>query len=217
MVKPYPPGADDENVPVGGIVTGSETVGGQPAMQLQLETGPMVTRTKTKPSGFTLVELVIIAVLIGIIAAVSIPRVSRGARNSGDATLRSNLAVMRNAVEFYASEHGGSFPGALPAGDGFGAACSADAFRNQLLKYTDAKGRVSETKDATHIYGPYLRNQIPALPVGVNRGSTDVTVMEEAPTARGKTGWVFSCKTGEIIANCADNEMDELDTPYNDY
>jgi len=167
--------------------------------------------------GFSLVELVIVIVIIGIIAAIAIPRVSRGAKGAGDSALRSNLAVMRSAIELYASEHVGTFPGANAAGGSFGAAASADAFKNQLIKYTDANGGVSETKDTTHIYGPYLRKQVPPLPVGANRGSNNVTVTDATPAVGGTTGWVFSWKTGEIIANCPDTEKDELDTSYNQY
>jgi general secretion pathway protein G len=173
-----------------------------------------VNRTR---SGFSLVELVIVIVIIGIIAAIAIPRVSRGARGAGDSALRSNLAIMRSAIEMYASEHSGTFPGTNLAGGSYGAAGSADAFKNQLILYTDANGGVAEAKDTTHIYGPYLRKRIPALPVGANKGSSDVTVAAAAPTAGGTVGWVFSTTTGEIIANCADTEKDELDTKYNSY
>ena len=166
---------------------------------------------------FSLVELVIVIVIIGIIAAIAIPRVSRGAKGAGDSALRSNLAVMRSAVELYASEHVGAFPGASAAGGSFGTAASADAFKNQLLLYTDVNGGVADTKDTTHVYGPYLRKQVPPLPVGANKGSNDVTVTDLTPAAGGTTGWVFSWKTGEIIANCPDAEKDELNTSYNQY
>ncbi len=177
----------------------------------------MSTGINRRRSGFSLVELVIVIVIIGIIAAIAIPRVSRGAKGAGDSALRSNLAVLRSAIELYASEHGGTFPGTAAAGGTYGTAGTADAFKNQLLFYTDSNGGVAETKDTTHIYGPYLRKRIPPLPVGANKGSSDVTVAEAAPTVGGTTGWVFSTKTGEIIANCADTEKDELDTAYNTY
>ncbi len=168
-------------------------------------------------TGFSLVELVIVIVIIGVIAAIAIPRVSRGARGAGDSALRSDLAVLRNAIELYASEHNGIFPGANAAGGSFGAAETADAFKNQLLMYSDANGAVAETKDTTHVYGPYIRKQIPTLPAGTNRGSNEVTVTSSTPAASGTTGWVYCFKTGEIIANCADSEKDESDKQYNQY
>lgn len=177
----------------------------------------MYAKKNQSRAGFSLVELVIVIVIIGVIAAIAIPRVSRGARGAGDSALRSDLAVMRNAIELYASEHNGVFPGANAAGGSFGAAGTADAFKNQLLQYTDSNGAVSTTKDSTYIFGPYLRKQIPPLPTGANRGSNDVTVGNAAPTPGGTVGWIYCYTTGEIIANCADTEKDESEKQYNQY
>ncbi len=178
----------------------------------------MVKKTKSRGGrGFSLVELVIVIVIIGIIAAIAIPRVSRGARGAGDSALRSNLAILRNAIELYASEHNGTFPGQNAAGGSFGAAGSEDAFKNQLLKYTDANGNVSATKTATAIYGPYLQKDIPPQSVGTNRGVNTVTVANTGPTAGGAVGWVYNYTTGEIIANCPDSDKDETGKQYNQY
>jgi len=155
--------------------------------------------------GFSLVELVIVIVIIGIIAAIAIPRVSRGARGAGESALRSDLATLRNAIELYASEHNGAYPGTTTAG-GVG---DATLFTNHLLKYSDANGNTSDTKDANHPFGPYLRKQIPPLPVGsgTSRGSNTVKIADPLPEADGATdGWLYNPKTGEIIANATDND-----------
>src|SRR5689334_14471462 len=60
--------------------------------------------------GFSLIELVIVVVIIGIIAAIAIPRLSRGSAGAADSALSGNLAVLRNAVDLYATEHGGTYP-----------------------------------------------------------------------------------------------------------
>ncbi len=178
----------------------------------------MSAKVNRSRSGFSLVELVIVIVIIGIIAAIAIPRVSRGARGAGDSALRSDLAVMRSAIEMYASEHGGTFPGTNLAGGLYGGANSPEAFKNQLIFYTDSIGGVAEQKDTTHVYGPYLRKQVPPQPVGPNKNKNDVTIVTDAgPTPSGIVGWVFSTKTGEIIANCPDTEKDDLDKQYNQY
>src|SRR5438477_6605876 len=88
---------------------------------------------------FSLVELVIVIVIIGIIAAIAIPRVSRGSKGAGESSLSSNLAVLRNAVEMYATEHGSTFPGAVADGLG-GAAASAAAMTSQLTLYSKSDG-----------------------------------------------------------------------------
>ena len=60
---------------------------------------------KTRGGGFSLLELVIVVVIIGVISAIAIPRMTRGASNAGATALRANLAVLRNAIEIYRAEH----------------------------------------------------------------------------------------------------------------
>jgi len=166
---------------------------------------------------FSLVELVIVIVILGIVAAIAVPRISQGARGAGESALRSDLKVLRNAIELYASEHNGSFPGSKSAGGSYGAAGSEAAFKNQLILYTDAEGNCSTVKDATYIYGPYLRKDIPPLPIGKNKGSTLISTANNGPysAVEDGTGWVYNYETGEIIANA--DETDDSGTPYEQY
>lgn len=131
--------------------------------------------------GFSLIELVIVVLILGIIAAIAIPRMSRGAKGAQDSSVASNLAVLRNAIDMYHTEHG-SFP-------------LAAKFATQLTEYTDDGGAANPTADATHIYGPYLR-AVPALPVGTEKGSTGV-----AAAAATGIGWLYNETTGVISAN----------------
>jgi prepilin-type N-terminal cleavage/methylation domain-containing protein len=158
---------------------------------------------RMRRTGFTLVELVIVVVIIAIIASIAIPKMSRGSAGAGDASLAQDLSTIRSALEMYQTEHGGSYP----------SNASADTFRNQLTQYTDALGNPQATKDGTHIYGPYLRS-FPPLPVGVNRGSTVVTVTAPAGSAAG-AGWFYDGTT--VWANTSATEIDATGTAYNTY
>ncbi len=153
-------------------------------------------------SGFSLIELVIVVVIIAIIGAIAIPRMSRGAAGAADSALVGDLAVLRNAVDLYATEHGGTFP--APA-----------TFENQLTQFSDINGGTSATKTATHIYGPYLR-RIPPLPVGTNKGST-VVVDASTGTLGTGGGWFYDATTGSIQANLDDAEVDATGKGYNKY
>ena len=148
--------------------------------------------------GFSLLELVIVVVIIGIIAAVAIPRMSRGTAGAADSSLSSNLAVMRNAIDLYATEHGGALPGATTAA-------------SQLTLYTNSSGATSATKTSEYLYGPYIR-QIPPLPVGAKKGENGVA----AANADG-IGWIYNSATGDIAANCTDSETDQAGKKYNTY
>ena len=153
--------------------------------------------TLNKRRGFSLIELVIVVVIIGIIGAIAIPRLSRGAEGASDSALAGDLAVLRNAIDLYATEHGGTYP-------------TVAAFEAQLTTYTDESGTASATKTGAYIYGPYIRS-IPALKVGDEKGSTDV-----AAAAAATVGWVYNATSGTITAN-TDTAKDASGKLYTDY
>ena len=62
---------------------------------------------RTRRGGFSLLEVVIVVAIIAILAAIGIPRMSRGSKGAGDSALSGDLAVLRNAIDLYAAEHGG--------------------------------------------------------------------------------------------------------------
>jgi prepilin-type N-terminal cleavage/methylation domain-containing protein len=155
--------------------------------------------------GFSLIELVIVVVIIGIIAAIAIPRLSRGSAGAADSALSGNLAVLRNAIDLYATEHGGSYP-------------AVATFEAQLTQFTDAAGTPSATKTSTAIYGPYLR-KVPPLPVGGTGYKNSTTVLDGSSGSPGAAagGWFYHPTTGEIKANLADSVKDAADKAYNTY
>jgi prepilin-type N-terminal cleavage/methylation domain-containing protein len=159
----------------------------------------MTSVTRRRIQGFSLIELVIVVVIIAIIGAIAIPRMSRGAAGASDSAVVANLATLRNAIDLYATEHGGTFP-------------AADKVNEALTQYTDAAGDVKADKDDTHIFGPYLR-AVPPLPVGAKKGNTVIG----ADGAVAGVGWVYTAATGKIIANAADAEKDSSAKAYKDY
>ena len=170
-------------------------------------------------NGFSLVELVIVIVILGVIAAIAIPRISSGSKNAGDASLKANLSTLRNAVDWYYSEHNNSFPAAK--GDGAAAANSFAAFESQLIQYSDATGKVSDTKSSAFPFGPYVRTAIPKLPVGAKSGNNKVYISSGSGPLAADTsqdaGWCYNSTTGQIIANCGDSEVGNEGTKYNSY
>ena len=146
-------------------------------------------RAKRNASGFSLIELVIVVVIIGIIAAIAIPRMSRGSQGASDNALAGDMAVWRSALDLYQTEHNGAYPK------------DNTTIVNQLTQYTDDSGTTSTTKDATHIYGPYMRT-VPPLPVSdptgtqqTSKGSVTIgpTATGGAPSTivSGGYGWLY--------------------------
>lgn len=171
-----------------------------------------------KSAGFSLVELVIVIVIIGIVAAIAVPRISRGAKGAIESAVRGDVAALRAAVDLYAAEHNGVFPGkntnAGVAGTGVAADCVA-----QLTLFSDIDGTTGAFNAGTGIvYGPYLRNGMPALPIGANTGNKDVLFGAASPPAVSEgtgEGWVYNQNTGEIRANTI--ATDEAGNNYSDY
>jgi len=159
----------------------------------------------TNRKGFSLIELVIVVVIIGIIAAIAIPRLSRGASGAADSALAGNLSVLRNAIDLYATEHGGTFP-------------AQATFDAQLTQFSDGSGGTSTTKTATAIYGPYIR-KLPTLPVGPAGYKNTNTIVDGSSGAPGTTAgaWFYNPATGDIKANLADSEKDVAGKAYNAY
>ena len=165
-------------------------------------------RTVARTEGFTLVELIIVVVILGILAALAIPQFTTSTQDANEATLKGDLAIMRNAANLYYHEHNQVWPGEVKT-DGTGAATAAgdnpDAFTQQLLYYTDRDGKVSTTKDALFPYGPYLES-LPDNPLNASGSVADAATVtsdlgdltaDAAPTE----GWKFSKLTGKLIGN----------------
>ena len=156
-------------------------------------------------SGFTLVELLIVVIILSILAAIVVPQFIGATDDARLATADTTLANMRSALDLYYQQHS-EYPSALLDGDG-GAADSAAAFLSQLSQYTDSAGDVALAKDATHIYGAYLRKAVlPVEPMTSSSALEIVTAGNLGMTANAGDpgGWRFDNKTGQFIINHSD-------------
>ncbi len=164
---------------------------------------------RTKQRAFSMVELVIVVVILGVIAAIAIPRITSGSQKASESALKADLTTLRNSIEWYYAEHGNVYPGVTS--DGSNAPKSEGSFIGQLTMYTDKSGEVSSTSSATHIYGPYLRS-FPGAPVGGNSGNATVNVVDAvampAVDEADTKGWIFCIQSGLISVNAAGSGID---------
>lgn len=137
--------------------------------------------------GFTLVEILIVVVILGILAAIVIPQFSDASEDAKESALTSNLQTVRSQIELYKVQHGGEVP--QPESGG--------ATWDRMTTYTDIDGTASATKDTTYCYGPYLQ-KVPTNPFN-NKSAVEVGT---GSAAGGTTyGWYFNSSTGAFQAN----------------
>lgn len=136
---------------------------------------------------FTLVELVIVVLVVGILASVVAPKMMRASRNASETELRQTLAVVRNAIDRFSADNNGVWP----AQNG-----QQVTFKVQLA--------------------PYLP-RFPANPVDKDGVLADaVKIHQEGGSlsgqASGTQGWAYDNKTGEFIANSNELSTDGVTT-----
>lgn len=141
---------------------------------------------KGPQAGFTLVELLIVVIILGILAAVVIPQFSTASTEAREAALMTDLAALRNAIELYRVQHKEIYPGTI------GGVTNWANFVTHMTTQTDIDGNAGAD------YGPYLRTGVPRNPF--NNLSTGI-IGAIPGVANDASGWYYDDSTGEIRAN----------------
>jgi prepilin-type N-terminal cleavage/methylation domain-containing protein len=149
---------------------------------------------------FTLVEILIVVVLLGVVATVIVPTIGRSSTTAKESVLLVDLNLLRRFIPVYTGQHLEIPPG-YPAGDR-SASPTGQAFFEQATLSSDRQGRTAARGTPGFPFGPYLSN-IPPNPF--NRRTTVEMVEGGASfpeTADDSHGWIYKPVSGEIRADC---------------
>ena len=122
---------------------------------------------KRSSRGFTLVEILIVVIILGILAAIVIPQFTNASSDARTSSVRSTLQTLRSQIELFKIQHG-DVP---PVGTGLIAVMTGKTNPGDV-------GAVS----TTGTLGPYLQS----FPINPLNGSSVV-----GATAAAGTGWVY--------------------------
>jgi general secretion pathway protein G len=146
---------------------------------------------RSRHSGFTLVEILIDVIILGILAAIVIPQFTNASQDARKSNVVSQLQTLRAQIELYKLQHKDQIP-LLMTGDGA-------THWGVFLKYTDINGATSATKTGNFIYGPYYQHQ-PVNPLAPAASGGDL-----GTAADGAVGWIYEEATGRICASGTDS------------
>jgi len=162
--------------------------------------------------GFTLIEILIVVILLGILAAAVVPQFSGASDTAKANILAGTLRVVRTQISLFYGEHSiaPGYPGL--AGD---SAPTAEVFVSQMTQATNDAGETAPEGTAGFEHGPYIR-RIPANPVSTRDTVRVLGNDDDFPAeADGATGWIYKPATLRFKANCTG--QDEYEIMFIDY
>src|SRR4051812_7036023 len=128
---------------------------------------------KRNVRGFTLVEILIVVIILGILAAIVIPQFTNASNDARNNSISSTLQTVRSQLELFKIQHADTPP--VAAG---------------MWTIMTGKSNTVDTQTpvATGIFGPYLQQP----PVNPANGQSAI-----GAAAATNVGWVYTTSAGQ--------------------
>ena len=164
-------------------------------------------------AGFTLIEILIVIVILGILAAIIVPHFTDATLAAREGTLKEDLRHMRTLITAFRLQHRDISPG-YPGGDRSAAPTETD-FLQQMTLYSDEFCTTNANKTMVFRYGPYI-SELPLNPLS-KKGGVHVVAGPTMPDPDDSQphGWIYNPDLQQVIANNEGNDANG--TPYKSY
>ena len=136
-------------------------------------------RHGTVHRAFTLIEILIVVIVLGILAPVVIPQFTDASTDAKLSALQADLATIRTQLQLYKLQHNETWP-------------ALATFANQMTLSSKADGTTAAVGTAGFPYGPYI------LSVPNNPYTSTATVTAGAADS---SAWYYDEDTGQFRAN----------------
>ena len=137
-----------------------------------------IRSNRARKSGFTLIEILIVVIILGILAAIVIPQFSSASNDARRSNVQTTAQTLRSQIALYRLQHADRLP-------------PVAGFWNHMTQFSNEAGTtLSTAKDTTNgiKYGPYMQQ---IAPNALNQSTTVVD-----GTANAVAGYVYDHASG---------------------
>jgi len=144
--------------------------------------------------GFTLVEILIVVIILGILAAIVIPQFTNASQDARVSSLQSLTQTLRSQIELFKLQHGDTLPNIVGS-----TGTQWNPFTT-LTYYPSSAADFSVAITGSKSYGPYMQSA-PVNPLNQSGAVVDAglaTVGAAKPTTppAGTYGWAYDYNSG---------------------
>ncbi len=154
-------------------------------------------RSKVRKA-FTLVEILIVVVILGILAAIVIPQFTNATQDAQAGNIIAQLRTLQSQIELYAARHNGLYPG--------GASPTDTTFWDDLTDRNTAGSPDAYVKE------------VPSNPADPTAANRKVVAFSATATDTGSAsgGWLWNSATHKIYASYFNEATGRVSTTATD-